>query len=344
MNNPFGYYIPKKVIMISSNPVRVKLDIWVKGSPNQEEEITEDLYVPATDPNIFIVKPTKVVDATNKPSVTSGIRWATKLNNMSFVEKKEVQNSPVTGIKMIGFDVANSTKKTTEFKALFPDGSWVDMEAESLLDIVSTGSIQPEGLLAGEYIWAKIGNGMSLVRVGSSLHQVTLAGTLRKRMKKIKTKDLEVGGIYTTKAGQRWLYAGFCDTYSIPYGSNILNKNTGGQAWFAINSAKFHPQQLVNSPYGWQFHSSSPFIVELVDKTTIPSNLFRCLREKGSQLFDENLSSKRSFLLSSINQHDLYNNTYINASLCTVTSQGEPLVLFGEVKKKFEYMGWVAGS
>ena len=68
-----------------------------------------------------------------------------------------------------------------------------------------------KGILQGEFVWAKVGSEMKLVRIGSVLHSSLIEATKDSKMKKIGQRDLQVGHIYSGKDGRQWIFLGYID-------------------------------------------------------------------------------------------------------------------------------------
>jgi hypothetical protein len=78
---------------------------------------------------------------------------------------------------------------------------------DSMIEVgVSTG-----GVLNGEYIWAKVGSEMKIVRVGSNLHNALIISTDDRKLKKISRNSLTPGKIYKGKGGNQYLFIGYVD-------------------------------------------------------------------------------------------------------------------------------------
>lgn len=155
-----------------------------------------------------------VSDSTNKETT------ATALNKSGKGSTKIIRtNDPFDGIKIFGYE--NYT--TSIWKCFDSVGRVLDLTEQTLLDIIVTEGISPDGYINGKYVWARVGNGnMKLVRVGSSLYTCLLAASERKLMKPIKKKDLSPGHVYQQKNGEVFLYVGNCYGFQP---ENIVNNN-----------------------------------------------------------------------------------------------------------------------
>jgi len=78
-------------------------------------------------------------------------------------------------------------------------------------DIVVEAIVAKEfngGIFNGKYVWVKCGSQLRIARHGSKLYESLLEAKVRKGMRKIPNKDLEVGKVYITKSGKEQVYLG----------------------------------------------------------------------------------------------------------------------------------------
>ena len=89
---------------------------------------------------------------------------------------------------------------------------YVDVREDVVMDTMLKEGIAPGGILNGEFIWAKAGSQMKLVRKDSELYKLIVEFESKKDMKPVSKKKLEVGGVYRTKKKETYIYLGCIST------------------------------------------------------------------------------------------------------------------------------------
>jgi hypothetical protein len=173
-----------------------------------------------------------VTDAGNEKSIKTGIDWATRktrshtkvktylteeqakntddyvyLDSKGWhtidwkegVEKtykptqEVLENTPFRGLRILSLEYRSQGGRA--YKVLFGDRVF-DLREDILLDILLTSKVD-KGLIDSEFIWAKVGAQMKLIRAGSKLHEELLKAT---HLKNVSTtiKELNYGDVIQT--------------------------------------------------------------------------------------------------------------------------------------------------
>lgn len=160
--------------------------------------------------NKLTVCPTFVSDSENKKTLETGKNWAAghySRANKYTTETRE--NTPLKNIKIVDLEIRSQGGRA--YKVLIDDKYFVDLREDILLDLILTEGIEKGGKINGEYIWAKVKSQMKLIRVNSLLHAELLKATEFDKIDKLKG-ELEIGGIYANKKGEKFVYMGRVDT------------------------------------------------------------------------------------------------------------------------------------
>lgn len=119
----------------------------------------------------------------------------------------EVENKPFTGVKVLSLEERGNGGRA--YKVTINDKYYVDLREDVMMDTILRVGISPGGILNGEFIWAKLGRDMKLVRVGSELHRLVEEYDSKKDMKAVSKKALEVGGVYQDRKKNKAIFLGF---------------------------------------------------------------------------------------------------------------------------------------
>lgn len=162
------------------------------------------------------VTPAFISDATNTKTLETGRTWAKGWYHKSDVTGPEFvgrENKGVGGYRILDLEVRSEGGRA--YKVVSPEGFYVDLREDVLLDTIQEVGISPGGILNGTYLFATVGSQMKLIREGSELHKELIGATTRRNSKKISGKDLEIGGVYVTVGGAQFVFGGFVDTVYI---------------------------------------------------------------------------------------------------------------------------------
>lgn len=192
-------------VTISSGAVFEKLRIVAK-TPS---EITRT--VDSVDRK-EIVQWAFISDENSKSSLKTATEWASRSfgHANSDSEMISTENPPRSGYRI--FDLEFRGEGGRAYKVITPDGYYVDMREDVLMDVILNAGITKGGEMLCEFVWGRIGNQTRIVRVGSKMHEGMTGASNRSKMKKISSKDLEVGGVYRTASGKIGMFLGRVDS------------------------------------------------------------------------------------------------------------------------------------
>jgi hypothetical protein len=194
-------YLPKKVTYVCSSPETI--DVY------DDEDICEKKIASHKVSPTFPVEDGKKLDA--------AIKW-TKLKNPRM---ETLDNSPIKSIIVCNLEERGNGGRA--YKVIVDNKFYVDMREDVILDTMINCGIEKGAILKGEYVWAKYGSNMKLVRVGSSLHAHFANGIDTSTVKELASSEIVVGGIYEMKSGVKRMYLGAFYKILEIYG-NLLKK------------------------------------------------------------------------------------------------------------------------
>lgn len=146
--------------------------------------------------NTLDYHPTKVYDNANDFNVQAkplGSKLETK------------NNVPLTDLQILD-SVPGSFG--THYMVLINNNQVIDIKDELLIDIIRNSEITNNGVVSGQFIWAKIAGHLKLIRVGSQLHSDVQDSHNKKFNPKIKNSQFEIGGIYRSRNGTTQVFLG----------------------------------------------------------------------------------------------------------------------------------------
>lgn len=201
-------FIPDKIRYVYANdkevPVGCEWDISWSDSSDGPKTVKK------------MVKPTFPIEEGDAKALTTATRWAENseydYQNPSkkvIVRESIVDNKPLKNVKVLSLEHRGQGGRA--YKALIGD-YYVDLREDVLMDTLLKAGVGVDGELKGEYIWAKLGAHMKLVRVGSELHRLILDYQKRKTIKVIGKRALEVGGVYQDLKKNKSIFLGYVQT------------------------------------------------------------------------------------------------------------------------------------
>lgn len=161
------------------------------------------------------VTPAFAVDEDKPKTHETAIKWASgpyfdyELKKVKYTEPKEPikrPNRPMSGIRVVALEERG--KGGRAYKVVTPDYLYFDLREDVLLDSLLHTKIE-NGVLSGEYVFARVGSEMKLIRVGSYLHEKMVEATAISNSKKLTPKDYVVGGIYKNKTSTQMFLGWF---------------------------------------------------------------------------------------------------------------------------------------
>lgn len=320
-------YIPEEIAIIYSAPEKVYFS-WDDDEardedmdPDEEERLEyqhQDKERKAH--NGETVLPAFICPADNKKSIATGESWADdraeiyvegprggyKKEKTWPVEKIVIPNKPMARPRLVNLEERMEGGRA--YKIIWNEKYYCDLREDVLLDILINAGTDKGGFLRGEYIWARVGTQMKIVRVGSELHEALIDATRRSAMKPIGMKDFVTGGIYQTKKGDRGIIIGHCSTTNMRSANGLLRgKKENGVLLIEVtypshkNYEKIVAQTLSMSDR-WSNDEYSSFrkldnvrfrtnhtFIEKIGDIKIPEDIFPRIRKMALQLLEEEI-------------------------------------------------------
>lgn len=210
----------------------------------------DDVDQPEHERTYAEVVPAFCSDADNEKTIETGKYWANqRCTQWDYETKKQVQtaqvgmktmeNKPISGLRVLSLEHRGQGGRA--YKVVTPDGFYFDLREDILLDTMKTDGVAPGGILNGQYIWARVGAEMKLVRKDSELFRALLEASERSILSSIPSKQLKVGTVYETKSGERGLFLGFVDFWDYK-----LTWPNGKDTHFNRRQIQYRSQQYGN--------------------------------------------------------------------------------------------------
>jgi hypothetical protein len=169
------------------------------------------------------VIPSYPVDAENKKTNESAERWAEnrsklyqwnngtrELASEAKVQKVTIENKPISRVRILKLELRGNGGRA--WKGMLPDGHYIDVREDCMLEAITTDGIDPGGILRGKFIFAVVGSQMKLIKFGSELYNEIIATKELRQMPNIRVKDLVPGRAYFTRTGEKLYFIGFVKT------------------------------------------------------------------------------------------------------------------------------------
>lgn len=123
------------------------------------------------------------------------------------------ENQPIR-LKLVGYAMPGRIYDTKKYELIVatPNGVHFSISHDVFLNAILESGLEPGGMLPGKYIFAKFGKLIRPIQVESNLHKAVLDYINDGEKTKIKIKQLQVGEVYATAAGNLGLFLGFVNT------------------------------------------------------------------------------------------------------------------------------------
>jgi hypothetical protein len=195
-------HIPEKICYVFSDEVEKPIGCeWDIASWRDDDDIS---YVKEK------VLPAFPTEEGHEKSLETAKAWAEQSWYGAKKAKVEtVDNKPIKNVRL--FSLEHRGEGGRAYKVLV-DKYFVDLREDVMMDTLLNVGIKAGGILQGEYIWAKLGSQMKLVRVGSTLHTLILEFESKKAMKPIGKNDLVVGGVYQDRHKSKAIFIDWVNT------------------------------------------------------------------------------------------------------------------------------------
>lgn len=183
-------YIPEKVTYVYSAPKKVSIK-W-----DDDETIVEQTVTPAFP-----------VPTGHEKRMKTAERWAENNRSCHYEDGRWVygdEEVKSVTVENLGFRVQlcgleRRRQGGRAYKVVTPEGYYVDLREDVLVETMINEGVSAGGQLGGEYIWAVMGSQMKLIRKDSYLHKKVERQKKRENTSALKNEDLVVGGVYITK-------------------------------------------------------------------------------------------------------------------------------------------------
>lgn len=253
-----------------------------------------------------LVTPTFPVDSSDNKTMTRALDWAKnggwnydlKQRIIKTPSTKEVDNHPISNVKVLSLEQRGQGGRA--YKALI-DNFYVDLREDVLMDTLLQTGIDPGGVLKGEYVWAKLGSQMKLVRVGSELHRLITEFDSKKDIKPVGKKNLEVGGLYQDRKKNKAVFLGYVNTVKFQTVSAKSSYQRRGEKvtfefkhtpvkksllFYTLNNyetteASLQKMTADNNSYYFKIKKSHTYI-EKINDVTLPEDMIVFLRNRAT--------------------------------------------------------------
>lgn len=259
------------------------------------------------------VTPAFCSDASNPKTLETGRNWAGTEhwvgNNRikSKVNEFTRKNDPIAGIKIVSLEIRSEGGRA--YKVITPDNYYFDVREDVLMDAMIEVGVSKGGIMNGEYIWAKVGSAMKLVRIGSVLHNALVAATADRVLKKLKHGDLKVGHIYKGKGAKSYVFLGYVDTEKFTC-ENVVNHTYAGKfkdnkysrkeiknGVLLMENSKYIIEQFLKddlSPYGLEINNSHSFIKD-IGEVQLPSNVINKINMMNIAHYEKSIGDSKKY-------------------------------------------------
>ena len=182
-------YIPPNLIFISRPPETIENE-WDDGGTI----------------NTFEAAPTFV--ATNEKTRETGISWAERGYGSKVKAKvAEEVNIPFSALQIVSHEKRNEGGGA--FKVIADKRWYVDLRTDALLDILVNAAVKEGNVQDCQFIWARVGSHMRIVRIGSAIYDELVKSDAVKAQVVVKQGDLKPGDVLQESNGKREVFLGW---------------------------------------------------------------------------------------------------------------------------------------
>lgn len=201
----------------------------------------------------IMVNPCYISDTDNKKTLKTGKAWADqKIYNYetkSYVESASttftIENKPFNKLQIITLEIRDQGGRAYKVNAEIAEKIvYFDLREDVLLDIMFNSGIKPGAIIEGKFVFAKIGSQMKVIRVGSKLHEIMVQSTEFKTKAKL---DLEIGGVYSNKLNDKYIFLGEFYTRDIKlegYDRGRYNYETSNYSYNFTSAKLKNPEKV----------------------------------------------------------------------------------------------------
>lgn len=294
MPKAFGF-IPDKVTYVCAPEREVLVGCkWDISYYEQDKNIREK------------VLPAFPVDSSNEKTMKTAIAWASQ-PGYKYVNGQhttitnthtsyETENKPIKNVRVLSLEERGNGGRA--YKVMIGK-YYVDLREDVLMDVLLQTGVSPGGILNGEFIWAKIGTSMKLIRIDSELYGMIAESHAKKDLKPLSKTDLEIGGVYQDKKKNTAIFIGYINTTVFKEEPNTNNWNNRTKPTFNYEQTPIKKAMLFykvydfdgieksvkemktkDSTYQFEIKRSHTFI-EKIKTVELPDDIVASLREKA---------------------------------------------------------------
>jgi hypothetical protein len=299
------------------------------------------------------VYPAFPIDPDNENGIIRAKQWAKDQNKQWDFSKKEwveticdvstdtFDNLPIKNIKLVCLESRGEGGRA--YKVIIDDKYYVDMREDVMVDVILQEGVAPGGILGGSFIWAKLGHQLRLVRVGSELHKQLEDSNFKKTLPKICKTDLEIGGVYKTRKGDRGVFIGYVNTisYSDPNNFSFSKKTIKKAMLFYMPR---HDENLNNvlSPdsnetYRFKICNSHTYIEKIgslkIDKDYVSIIKQKSMTDMKNDILEFTGHKKPKNNWGRIDANILASNVCYRSTNLNISKYGEPMPEPFDIKK-----------
>lgn len=187
-----------------SGGIPKKVALFVKAAQPFEAHNPWMKQIRRTEVKALTVKPAMPTDADSAQQRATAEEWASERRGTKFTIEERA-NTPFK-VRIIGLETRGEGGRA--YKVLTEDGLLIDMREEVLLDCIMSVGVEPGGTPRGEFIYAREGSQMKIVRVGSEIHQELTQAETRRTKSSISKSQLKPGVLYRTRGPSCVYYLG----------------------------------------------------------------------------------------------------------------------------------------
>lgn len=276
--------------------------------------------------NTFMASETYISDAANKKTCETGQKWAEQKSNRYNYDTKsyyktnfsveEVDNVPIKNVVITSLEHRGQGGRA--YKVIVNNRYYVDLREDVLLDAILHVGINSGGKLMGEYLFAKVGSQMKLIRIDSALYNELIKSTAMGNTTKVK--NLKIGRVYESKT-ETLVYLGNVDSTEVdfvkteqlsgtyrsnntPVDGKLTTKPVSGMLFYTIQPYDKNPSNIELDPYRFSIRKSHSLRIDTGETINFPVNWLNTLKDN---ILKDSLDTANKY---SVIKNSKYNEIY----------------------------------
>lgn len=245
------------------------------------------------------------VDPTNEKTIKTARSWAidrysSDLNKPHL--EAETMNL-VNKVQVVHLEHRGNGGRA--YKVIVDDNFYVDMREDVILESMLNLGIEKGGYLNGEYVWARFGSQIKLIRKGSALYDNAVKAQEESLRKKVSAKELIIGEVYDNIQG-KYIFLGFANAGLLSYKRDGWRSNR----YVITKQSKGKVQLWLYVSYGEKKFSSTNDVLDYVNNhywgvECLKSKTVYKSKDNTKHIFGDDLIDKlRETLISKITRED----------------------------------------